>query len=269
VKAISRRRDRHHSAFTFIELLTIVALLGIAAYFAGSATSGQSSYYQLRGDVERIVAGLQRASVVSSGRGDLLNPLTNKRITSGVTFFQGQMTPSFQFQSYATVNAFAFVNWYDSALGNIGQTTAADATAIPPPTGSLSQNASAGDRQVQSASKALRTETYLCKRYNGANSSAGVTALADQATFTFFRGGLDVFDNAGNLVPGNVTTLGNNFTAVPSVRTAGVTVAWEFDVVNFNVGWVRVRVLSGGFAEVSGINAIGTTTPLTVSGGAF
>ena len=59
------------------------------------------------------------------------------------------------------------------------------------------------------------------------------------------------------------------FTVINSPIAPGTPVAWTFDVVNINAGWMRIRVLSGGFVECSGINAIGTTTALNVLGRPF
>ena len=241
---------RSHQAFTFIEILIVVSILGVATYFASVGTAGQNAYYGFRGDVERIVATLQRACIQSDARGDVLNPATLAPVTAGVTFYQSSMSPSFVIGTGCSI-----VGWFND-----------DPTLNPNAHLPAPATLAAADSLLKTQSKALRSDTQLCQQFTG----LPVTPLTDGASIIYRRGRLDVFNPDGTSGGGITATLNANFLALPSTLGAPPpNVAWSFDVVNSSVGWVRIRCMSGGFVEASGINPLSTTTPLTAFQGVF
>lgn len=251
MRPFAGRRGRHLDAFTFIELLVILSILGVGVYFASVGTSGQNSYYGLRGDVERIVATLQRACIQSASRGDLILP-SGAPVTAGVTFYVDQMSPGFAVQP-----GLSFVGWFDDLAPN------PDAAPRPPAT------LGGSSLKIKMLSRALRAETILTRQYTPGPPGTPQIALTDGACFPYRRGRLDVFLANGTVGGVNLPSLAANFNQVNSGRGTGQPVAWCFDVVNQTAGWVRVRVLSGGFVEVSGINPLAIGAPTTVVGRPF
>lgn len=231
-------------AFTFIELLVVLSVLGVGVYFATVGTSGQNAYYDLRGDVERIVGTIQRACIQSNARPNIYLTLPARPVTAGVTFYTQQMSNRFTVQ-----NGLSMVGWWDDLPSN------PDAALEPPAT------LGAANVKIQTLSRSLRSGNVLYRSFP-VNS-----LLADNARLRYRAGRLDVFDATGVVTGGDLTQLNSNFNVVNS--PFGPPVAWTFDIANPVVGWVRIRCLSGGFVEVSGINPLNATTPTNVVGGVF
>ena len=236
----SRLRDRARRGFTFIELLVILSILGVGVYFASVGTSGQNAYYGLRGDVEKIVATIQRACIQSAARPNI--QVAGRNVTAGVTFYNRCMGPGFVIQ-----NGLSFVGWFDDLPNN------PVAQQEPPATLDLATP------KIQELSKALRADTKLFTRYPNA-------PMPNNARLRYRNGRLDVFQVNGSVGGGDLAQLNASFSPV---NTPSGPSAWEFDVANDVAGWVRIRCLSGGFVEVSGMNAPAVVTPVNVVGGVF
>lgn len=236
--------------FTFVELLIILAVIGVGIYFGSAGTSGQISYYYLRGDVEKLVAGLHRSAVLSSSRGQL--SFTNG-VRAGVTFYRGRFTAT----APEPAAGFSFLPWFEGdPLNPIPRTRVAIAAL---------------DTTGRTYVKPLNRETLLTRAYAPA---APVVRLDDNAYFMYRDGRLDVFGDDGLVVgptAGHRAELRAFFQEELSpISTVGpLPVAYTFDVVNAVSGWVRVRVYTGGFVEASAINSLDVAVPTNASGGAF
>jgi hypothetical protein len=233
--------------FTFVELLIILAVIGIGVYFGSVGTSGQISYYYLRGDVEKLVAGLHRAAVQSSSRGEL--SVTNN-VRAGVTFYRGRFTAT----TPEPEAGFSFLPWFEGdPLNPIPRTRVA---------------ISALDTTGRTYVKPLNRETILTRTFTPA---AAVVRLDDNAFFSYRDGRLDVFTASGTVVDasaGHRAELRGFFQEEAST-VAPLPVSYTFDVVNAVAGWVRVRVYLGGFVEASAINSLDVAVPTNASGGTF
>jgi Tfp pilus assembly protein FimT len=247
VKTPSRQRDcrRSRRGFTLFEILIILAITAGALVFATRSTSGQSSYYYLKGDVDRLVSALQRAVVQSASRGELSQ---TSGVRAGVTFYLGRTVGSFT----ETSGSHSYLNWFEGdPLRPLGK----NLTAI---------NLLTAEAKTQV--RALNRETILVKKF----VLTGPTRIDDQAYVQYRDGKIDIF-NASGTVPVSPyrTQLQGWFTVKNSVTVSTIPVAYEFDVVNLNAGWVRVRMFTGGFVQVSGVNPLDTETATNAAGGAF
>lgn len=236
--------------FTFIELLIILVVISVGVYFGASGTSGQTSYYYLRGDVEKLIAALHRAAVQSASRGELSE---TAGVRAGVTFYRGRRT-----SNVAEPQAgHSYLSWFENdPINPIGRSRV--------PIGALGTTAF-------TYAKALNRETVLTRAYA---PGVPVVKLDDDAYFMYRDGKLDVFAANGMVVDattGHRAELRGSFQEEASpISTIGpLPVAYTFDVVNPTTGWVRVRVYTGGFIEASGINSLDVAVPTNASGGAF
>lgn len=241
--------------FTFIEILIIIMVISLGVYFGASGTSGQTSYYYLRGDVEKIIAALHRAAVQSASRGGLsaFDAPSRDFVRAGVTFYRGRFT-----SNVAEPEAgHSYLSWFEGDPLN------------PIPRSRVAIGAL--DTTALTYVKALNRETVLTRTYT---PGVPVVKLDDDAYFQYRDGRLDVFAANGLVVDataGHRAELRGFFReeASPSSTVGPLPVAYTLDVVNPTTGWVRIRVYTGGFIEASGITGLDIAAPTTASGGAF
>ncbi|MBI2944433.1 MAG: type II secretion system protein [Candidatus Wallbacteria bacterium] len=238
-------RPASRRAFTLIEIMvTIVIVGGMAAFGAGIITP-QISYFRSRRDAENLLEAIRKARALAMARGGTGN--------YGVTIFRGLLSTDRQsITPFTTSNdtpwCFVLFSDRDSVMEN----NLRDLGELSRPTlntsldSALTESEQASRISIRPAIVNLHEETTL----HGKPFPGTQLPLSDNTVIQF--------DSKGRLMTGSgvVSSL--------IEETSGSSKAYSFDIKNPNMGFYRLRVRDNGTVELSALCETGTATPYSI-----